>query len=127
MALDGSNEENAGDVGPETCGNCVFALFTAEAEVDLDEGGKQKILTGFCRRFPPIPILLYQPATQPKKIIGPGEPANAAGMRPTIQPTYATTHSGQWCGEHVRPSEYEAFRATRLGEIEVMKDETPSS
>lgn len=114
-------------VKQECCGNCVFFMPTSVTEVpQIGPDGKVAetitgVPAGFCRRFPPTPILIYQRAVRPNTIIGrPDEPSNEP-PQPSIQPTYTTTHGLQWCGEYTAVEEYENFKAVRNGTAELIE------
>jgi len=79
-----------------SCGNCLYRFWTDKAT--LADG--KEIFVGFCRRGPPTPVFLMQPA--------PVNPLlNARGQQPVMQtgivPQWAPTNSAQACGEWKGP------------------------
>lgn len=117
---------NGNDNDPECCANCIFFRAQGVQQIADDEQGSnaREIQTGFCYRYPPTMLSLLAPKYAKPKIVGAAPLQD--GFQVQIQPSYVTTLSEQWCGEHTRLEDYEAFKATRLGLVDEPEPETPT-
>lgn len=87
-----------GELPVPTCATCVYPIWTQSAQ---DKGGQ--VSFGYCRRNPPVPIL--------KTVMVQGAIVGAPpDIQHQIEPHYSPVNSRLWCGEHLTPEEYSAFK-----------------